>query len=59
MSFVGNCNTPSVAQKDRSDYLYHQMCTFLFGKPTLKNSTVKRAYWGAITKHAGKTCGDL
>jgi len=41
--------TPQVwLKEDRSDYLYHQMCTFLFGKPTLKNSTVKRACWGAI-----------
>ena len=34
-------------KKDRSDYLYHQRCTFLFGKLTLKNSTVKRVWWGA------------
>jgi len=33
---------------DRSDYFYHQRCTFLFGKPTLENSTVKRASWRAI-----------
>jgi len=37
-----------VAKKNRSDYLYHQMCTFLFGKPIRENSTAKRACWGAI-----------
>ena len=46
---VGVIVTPRVwLKKDRTDYLYHQRCTFLFGKPTLKNSTVKRACWGAI-----------
>ena len=46
---MGVIVTPRVwLKKERSDYLYHQSCTFLFGKSTLKNSTVKRACLGAI-----------
>jgi len=37
--------TPRVwLKKDRRDYLYYQMYFFLFGEPTLKNFTVKRAH---------------
>ena len=31
-----------------SDYLYHQRCTFLLMKPTLKKSTIKCAYWSNL-----------
>jgi len=45
-SSAGDHNTLSMIYRVGSDYSYHQMCTFLFRKPTLNNCTIKCACYG-------------